>query len=688
MNIAKEVNEDDEKYSQRIAYAKFYCIKKMYMFPNYFNTAIGYISDVLISGDFQKMPKEMFLLYFYLADMSILTNEVSIARAAIENAFSLVQDEYDIMRCNAVKGKIATYEGEHDEAIALFQKTIDSLNLKIATNAYKDNDEYFMIKQNLAVTFNDIAISYRVKGNIQCALVYVQKAVDASSEEDLEFEHAIFLIHWADMLFDEELYDFVIEKAITAQKILFKRDEKRNLVCTYELIGTAYFRQGNLPLSCKTYLEAFNVIETIEDKLRFSHKIVQLSAMLGNEQVLNEHISFIREFESFDKEDSLSAFEEWVKRLRTTCLCALPDQFKKQPGAYLMFDEENADIIRFKNDLLQIHNCTSNVNERREKVKDLLMKSAKEFEERTNSKKNDPYSEKQLKSLFSRMNESKSLKEKAQLMYEIGGWYYHHHNGEDADAWFLKAMKADGASAHTVIWAKITHAQVLMNKKTIKDDEKAKVYLDEVECSLEKLKEYEAIAFCRFNRGRLEARKGNFKSALELFEQSYKALEKGKIDSEIGKELKEYCFSVNCYMHFEDNPTESLSTLQSELVYMQTWYPEYSEQLTDYWWHYRANEPLNNVRISALSVCAIVSDDKYEICWYSEALRFIFSHCLFAPKESWENIDHIVNRIIPVPFNTPFPYSFIMVNNEKIGGKVYGYQRQTDDSSGFVKYFV
>lgn len=64
MNIAKEVNEDDEKYSQRIAYAKFYCIKKMYMFPNYFNTAIGYISDVLISGDFQKMPKEIFCCIF------------------------------------------------------------------------------------------------------------------------------------------------------------------------------------------------------------------------------------------------------------------------------------------------------------------------------------------------------------------------------------------------------------------------------------------------------------------------------------------------------------------------------------------------------------------------------------------------------------------------------------------------
>ena len=36
-------------------------------------------------------------------------------------------------------------------------------------------------------------------------------------------------------------------------------------------------------------------------------------------------------------------------------------------------------------------------------------------------------------------------------------------------------------------------------------------FLDEVISIIEASKKYEAIAFCEFNRGRLEARQGNFK---------------------------------------------------------------------------------------------------------------------------------------------------------------------------------
>ena len=60
-----------------------------------------------------------------------------------------------------------------------------------------------------------------------------------------------------------------------------------------------------------------------------------------------------------------------------------------------------------------------------------------------------------LYALFLTTSTSKSLREKAQLMYEIGGWYYRQHNDEEADIWILKAMNAEGASKHTVIWSNI-----------------------------------------------------------------------------------------------------------------------------------------------------------------------------------------------------------------------------------------
>lgn len=204
---------------------------------------------------------------------------------------------------------------------------------------------------------------------------------------------------------------------------------------------------------------------------------------------------------------------------------------------------------------------------------------------------------------------------------------------------------------------------------------------------VEASKKYEAIAFCEFNRGRLEARKGNFKVALSLLKKAHKALDDGQIvNAAFSREIKEIYSDINHYLHFEDNPTENLPFLQSELLFFHTWYPKYSQQLSEYWWHYRCNEPLNNIRILSSSACVIFSDDINKIYWYSEALRHLFAHCMFAPKESWDNMEHIVNRIIPVPCNTPFPYSRLMVKNKKINGKVYGYHQQVDGSEQIYSY--
>lgn len=684
LKVAEETNKDGEKYLLRVTYAKLHCAMKMYQFPECHNAAINFISDILKTGVFDEFSGEMFLLYYHLADISISTNDLSTARAAIEKAEPLSQDDYDIIHCEAVKGKIAMSEGRHDDAIHLLKKIADKLSLKLVTKDYKDTEECYMIEQNLAATLNDIAIAYRNKGDLQCAMIYVKKAVDAAGREQLERERAVFLDHWADMLIDDGLFDSAIEKATAAQEIFKKRNEMGQFVHACEVLGAAYFRQGNLTLSRKSYLDAFDAVEKIEGKLYFSQRIAQLSAKLGDGKTLNEQIKFIREFQKFDDSYSSLMFENWAKDLQIACSQVLPNDFKDQPETFFMFDEEDSNIVKWREKLIEIGGSSHDVTERNEKVLAYLMQYSEEISKKKKSNLNP---ESELKMLRSKLGESSSLNEKAQLMYEIGGWYYRQHNDDEADIWILRAMNAEEASEHTIIWAKITHAQVLMNRGTIEDDEKAKTFLDEVACLIETPKKYEAIAFCQFNRGRLEARKGNFKSALGLFEQAHKALEDGQIDnSALSKEIKEQYSSVNQYLHFEDNPTKDLPSLQSELQYLQTWYPEYSQQLIEYWWYYRGNESLSNARISGTSACVIVSDDEDEILWYSEALRFLFAHCLFAPKESWENTKHIVNRTVPVPYNTPFPYSMLMINNKKIDGKVYGYSQQVDGSGRTYAY--
>lgn len=225
LSTAEEASSNEEKDLFRIAYAKMQCAMKMHQIPEFYNTAIEYISDVISLGVFNEIPEYMFTLYFNLSDISILNNDLSTARSAIKKAYAFVKDDFETLRCESVEGKIAAYEGKYNDAVASFQKIVDSLNLKIATKSYKDNDECIVIKQNLAATFNDIAVSYGLCDDSQNALINIIRAVEIAEEAHLEFEHAVFLMHWAELLLNDGLYDSVIEKA-TEAKAFFQRKVK------------------------------------------------------------------------------------------------------------------------------------------------------------------------------------------------------------------------------------------------------------------------------------------------------------------------------------------------------------------------------------------------------------------------------------------------------------------------------
>ncbi|MCM1494231.1 MAG: hypothetical protein NC089_00345 [Bacteroides sp.] len=681
---AQKAGHDEKDFLLKVAYAKLQCALKMQQLPQYYSKAIAYLSDVLSLGVFEEFPETLFGVYISLANATIMNNEMSAAKSALDKAFSYTPNDDDIILCNSLKGKIAMCEKKYGEAISLFQSVCDELNLKIITRAYNGQMELSVIEQNLAATFNDMALAYQANGDIQNAMIYVKKAVDATEKEHLEFEHAIFLLNWGNILFDEEAYDSVIEKVTLAQDIFRKRNDEVYLVSVFDLLAKAYYMQDDLISSYQTSQEALKTVKEIEDKLYFSRKIARLSAELGDEKALNEQIVFIREFENFDEDNPVAAFEEWTRELQRMCLCSVPDNFKEQPETFFMYDEEDSYFINIIDEILKIKNTTNNVIEYNEKLKDFLLRPRTEVSEQ---EKDNLHLDKILKILKAKMNESINLSEKAQLMYEIGVFYQYQNNDTEADIWYLKAIDANGASKHTITWAQIAHIQTLMNKGNVEDNNKAKELLEEVEKTIKTSKNPEAMAVCKFYLGRLEARKGNFNSALDFFEKAYKVLEKGKIDNpRLVQALNERCASVRQYLHFEENPTKDLESLQRELLFLQTWYPEYSQQLMEYWWYYRGKEPLNNIRISGMSACVIYSDDKDEICWYSEALSIIFSHCLFAPKERWENIEHVAIRTIPVPSNTPFPYSAIMVYDEKVGGKVYGYSFQVDGSEQMYAY--
>ena len=90
----------------------------------------------------------------------------------------------------------------------------------------------------------------------------------------------------------EEKFDSAIEKATAAQKIFKKRNDMSRFIHTCELLGAAYFRQGNLTLSRKSYLDAFDAVERIEGKLKILRsKLSESNSFIEKAQSDGLHIS-------------------------------------------------------------------------------------------------------------------------------------------------------------------------------------------------------------------------------------------------------------------------------------------------------------------------------------------------------------------------------------------------------------
>ncbi len=115
--------------------------------------------------------------------------------------------------------------------------------------------------------------------------------------------------------------------------------------------------------------------------------------------MLNEQIEFIRESQKFDDDFSLSMYEKWAKDLQIACSNVLPNDFKDQPETYFLFDEEDSDIIEWREKLIEIGETSQDVTERDERVLAYLMHYSDKISKK---KKDNVNSENKLKKLRSK----------------------------------------------------------------------------------------------------------------------------------------------------------------------------------------------------------------------------------------------------------------------------------------------
>ena len=666
----------------RIAFAKFTSITIMTVFPEKAQLAIGYITDIFNGGVFSKSKHKQCYLYALWAYFSILENDINAAKEALKKAriYEITID--DTLVCDDIDGNIHLYEGQFPKAIDLFNIQYGKLKLYLQKNAHNSPKKQLETKQRIARTLNSIAKAYELNGDPLNAYVNYEKAIYEAEQASLLFEKTVFLLNLGRFLSSNNEIDPAIEKIKMALELAYKLGFKERFTYATDMLTALLSQKGDLGGAQAVCLEAFNSTKDLGIKLHFSRLNAELSAELGDTHNLENQINFISSHASLDNGIMPENFEEWADELKSKCDQALPAEIKNHPGSHFLFNENDPFILKMKQQLIGVKKDLSNKPKELDKAAlELLLKipaSKGKAKEKKEVEHNKTFS-----NLFSQLIASKSLPERAYLAYQLGSYYFENLDFINAEKWFKITMNAEAASLQTILWAKIGLAQVHLEKQNHYDDEDAKHILDDVAAHIENTEDQVMLAFCKYNQGCLEARSGNYESAKNLFEQSlYAAQSKKSNQPSLKKLLHNIGNSLSLiqeYQFCESTPRMDLHSLLQELLFLRTWYPEYEDCLTEYWWYYNKYEPIKNILISDESACLLYLSEKENICWYSEALKSLFMHSMFATKNVWKNNKHPALRTIPVPENVPFPYSTFMIHKKQKNGNHYGYYSQSGE---------
>jgi tetratricopeptide (TPR) repeat protein len=672
--------------ADRIVCAKFACIMCMSLYRNYFDVALKYISEIASSKFLSEHKKSLSLLYIKLAEICLLgRHSLPEARAALIKATEFDITYYYACNITRLSALIELYTNNYKGAIDLFQKSIDSLYLKIRTSKYEDNGEKYKDEQNLSAVYSDIASAYEESHNIPKALDSLAEAVEIARKANCKYETAVYLNHWADILYSISDFYGAIEKASEAVKLFEELKNTQAISKISELLGCSFCALKDYTNAEKAFERSLNTAENTNDKIKNCQNIINIVSKSGDINRLDDKLRYLADIYTEAGIKLPDWFEDWSNELYNTCESVVPTDFVDIPNITYMFDESNPQFDELRKQYFEaVENSTDDADHDSK-----VISFFKQIENNVNIKmksNNDDQYKSILKKIDTDISDCKSTSEKMQLLYEKAAVFIKNNEIEKSDELLMQILSCSEATSYTRMWASISHAQNLMFNKTVESDNEAKNILDKVKTEFVNYKNYEAIAFCEFNNGRLEARKGNFDNALNSFNKSLDALKKCNIHiPEMSNEIHNRISDVLQYKKINDTPSEDLESLQCELLWLQNWYPLYSQKITEYWYFFRGREILNNVKISGKGACVVYSDDLDIIKWYSEALHPLFQICLYSPKSSWTEKDNIMISTFPAPANTPFPYSEMRVidpdENNQEHGKRYGFFIASDGTS-------
>ncbi len=277
--------------------------------------------------------------------------------------------------------------------------------------------------------------------------------------------------------------------------------------------------------------------------------------------------------------------------------------------------------------------------------------------------RSEPASEELIAALMRRLEVTERPIDAAHTMQQLAGAYRSQRDLTRAAEWFRRAHDAATVASDSALAAAalIGLAELAI---TDEDDVIASDYLKQASDLVTGIPAWEVHASILTFVARIQARAGDWRTALKTLEDANELAERHHLDS-VGDEISDLREDLEDWLSVRALPTIGLPALADEVARLEDWYPEARKGLRRLWWYWRGDDVIRNLMAESGAKSLLASDDPREVAELDRDLAVMFDTTTFITESSFATGESS-DAFVPFPTDVAFPYvNYFFVRREQ-----------------------
>lgn len=649
------------------------------------DNALDLIDSAIKSSEFNSHNDELCSALIIKTGIALALNKIDLASGAILAAEKLSYNESVEIKIKYFKSLVKLEQGDAFTAKELLQNCMDYYLSEMA--ACTNEEKVLFVQIQYADILNSMGRLLMQVGDYFDALDCFKSAVDYSKNTVYVSTYITYCLNYTECLFDireKEYVNWCIEFLINKENDIDKFGQNDLKFRFYILRAKAYFYLDKL-IEAKNDIEtALECAEDIKQKIHCHQILASYIEYDGNTDKIIYHLDEAERLSELINDNELSGT---IKKMRDSISKLLNYKWEIKDGDVTLFtklptEEDFKDTIDFAK-IRQI--ATTEARE------DALTQGFRNLIKNVESKdKVKGVSQSVINNLIKKAAKEKNQITKASLYNDIGHKYCISGNLFKARYWQEMAYNKAKDTHHipVKVYSLMGLADIALLSHKIEEDENAKKYIAEVKDLIKGKPYWEFHARCEMFECEFNGRLGKYDLAFANINEAKNIIadHRLKLDDDYYYLLDKSASFLNNKLKRKTSSINDLVNYNEERLWLEGWYPKYKKQLRRYWWYYRGMDIVGNLKYlnDAIGLIAVENDNAIEL--FSEALSALFTVSTYAVKEDLAVPDNFSTYSLPVPENTPFPFSILFVRNE--GQDTYSYIKNSDGTNKHYPYVM